>query len=100
MPPQIVASATRMEAAVSTLAVARQAGVPEAEIEQLESGVRKTMSFLMRSQLAPGPSHLMPDAAGMLGGFPTSEVDLRVRIDYPQHAGTALLGYYRALTQK
>jgi hypothetical protein len=52
---------------------------------------------MMRFQFTPGPAHLMPDPDDMYGGFPTSETDLRVRIDNPQHAGTGLLEYLRIL---
>jgi hypothetical protein len=97
--PMLVGSASRMEAAVSTLDAARRAGVDPAEIERLETGIRRTLSFMLRFQLLPGPRHLMPLPGRMHGGVPASPVDLRVRIDYPQHAGTALLHYLRLLEE-
>ena len=97
VPPQIIVSASRMEAAVATLAAAQAAQIPAAELERLESGIRATLAFMMRFQFTPGPAHLMPDPEAMHGGFPTSETDLRVRIDNPQHAGTGLLEYLRIL---
>lgn len=97
VPPQIIVSASRMEAAVATLAAAQAAQLPKAELERLESGIRSTLAFMMRFQFTPGPAHLMPDPEAMHGGFPTSETDLRVRIDNPQHAGTGLLEYLRIL---
>jgi len=98
-PPQIVASATRMEAAVATLAVAHkmQRSLPSGTVQALEDGIRSTMGFMLRQQLLPGPKHLLFDSAVMRGGVPTSETDLRVRIDYPQHAGTAWIAYLRYL---
>ncbi len=98
LPPQIIVSASRMEAAVATLSAARAARLPASEIEPLEAGIRGTLAFMMRFQFVPGPAHLMPDPEAMYGGFPTSETDLRVRIDTPQHAGTGLLAYLKLLS--
>jgi hypothetical protein len=95
--PMLTGTSSRLEAAVSTLDAAKRAGVDPREIERLETGIRRSLSFLMRFQLTPGPAHLMPAPSLMHGGVPASPVDLRVRIDYPQHAGTALLHYLRLL---
>jgi len=95
--PQLVGSSSRMEAAVSTLDAAKRAHIDPREIELLEAGLRESLAFLMHFQLRPGPRHLMPSPALMNGGFPMTPTDLRVRIDYPQHAGTALLHYLRLL---
>lgn len=100
IPPQVIVTATRMEAAASTLSAARKAKVPAAELAALEAGMRPALSYLMRSQLTPGPAHLMPRPDLMLGGVPNSDIDFRVRIDNPQHAGTGLLKYLRLLREK
>jgi hypothetical protein len=97
--PMLTGTSSRVEAAVSTLDAAKRAGIDPREIERLETGIRRSLSFLMRFQLTPGPAHLMPAPSLMHGGVPASPVDLRVRIDYPQHAGTALLHYLRLLEQ-
>jgi hypothetical protein len=97
--PMLTGTSSRIEAAVSTLDAARRARVDPLEIERLETGIRRSLAFLMRFQLTPGPSHLMPEPSRMHGGVPASPVDLHVRIDYPQHAGTALLHYLRLLEQ-
>jgi hypothetical protein len=97
VPPALVGTATRMEAAVSTLRVARLAGVPATELEKLEDGMKKALAFLMRYQLDPGPAEVMKNPAFMRGGVPNTPADLHVRIDNPQHAGTALLGYLKLL---
>jgi hypothetical protein len=97
--PMLTGTSSRVEAAVSTLDAAKRAGVDPRELERLETGIHRSLSFLMRFQLTPGPRHLMPAAPLMRGGVPASPVDLRVRIDYPQHAGTALLHYLRLLEQ-
>jgi hypothetical protein len=92
--PRLTPVASRMEAAVATLAVARQAGLPAREIETLEHEIRRCFAFLLRYQFTPGPTHLMPAPQAFVGGFPGSPVDLHVRIDYAQHAGGALLRYW------
>ncbi len=96
--PRFTGSASRMEAAVATLATARRAGVPEREIRALEEGLERTLSFLLRAQFRPGPTHLMPDSKALHGGFPGGVTDLHVRIDFPQHAGAALLRYLRLVS--
>jgi hypothetical protein len=93
VPPQLVVSSCRLEAGVSTLSAARRAGVAPRELERLEEGLRGMTSFLLRSQFLPGPAHLMPDPDAMFGGFPASETDFHVRIDYPQHAAIGILNY-------
>jgi hypothetical protein len=98
VPPQLVVSSCRLEAGVATLSAARRAKLGARELERLESGVREMTSFLLRSQFLPGPTHLMPDPDGMYGGFPASETDFRVRIDFPQHAAIGILDYL-ALTE-
>ena len=93
VPPQLVVTSCRLEAAVSTLSAARRAGLPPREIERLDAGVRGMIEFLLRSQFLPGPTHLMPQPDVMFGAFPTSETDFHVRIDYPQHAAIGILKY-------
>lgn len=97
VPPAVVGTSTRMEAAVATLNTARMAGVSPKELASLEEAIDYGLRFLMHFQLNPGPSHLMWSPGTMLGGFPSTPTDLTVRIDFPQHAGTGLLAYLRDL---
>lgn len=99
MAPRLTPTASRLEAAVATLEVARAAGVSAQEIETLERQIKRAFAFLLRYQFSPGPTYLMPKERQMAGGFPGSAVDLHVRIDYPQHAAGALLRYWE-LKQK
>ncbi|HTA94469.1 MAG TPA: hypothetical protein VK745_33045 [Polyangiaceae bacterium] len=91
--PRLTPLASRLEAAVATLAVARSAGIDAAQLALLEAEIRRGFGFLLRYQFSPGPSYLMPDPRALVGGVPGSPVDLHVRIDYPQHAGDAWLRY-------
>jgi len=100
VPPAIIGTSTRMEAAVSTLRVARVAGVPAREIAALQQGIDAALGFMLRFQLNPGPSEVMVNPGVMRGGFPNTPTDLDVRIDNPQHAGSALIGYLKQLEQR
>jgi len=100
VPPALVGTATRMEAAVATLRVARLAGVSAAKVDELERNIKTSLEFLMHFQLNPGPANVMVNPGAMRGGFPSTPTDLRVRIDYPQHAGTAIIGYLKQLEQR
>ena len=91
--PRLTPLASRLEAAVATLAVARVRASDKAQIELLEHEIQNGFAFLLRYQFVPGPSYLMPDPRSASGGVPGSPVDLHVRIDYPQHAGDAWLRY-------
>ncbi|HET7538379.1 MAG TPA: hypothetical protein VFK05_00860 [Polyangiaceae bacterium] len=99
MAPRLTPTASRLEAAVATLEAARAAGVSAEELALLEQQIKRGFAFLMRYQFSPGPTHLMPKDRPLAGGFPGSALDLHVRIDYPQHAGGALLRYWE-LEQK
>jgi len=99
MAPRLTPTASRLEAAVATLEVARAAGVPAAQVELLERQIKRAFAFLLRYQFTPGPTYSMSNPRLLAGGFPGSAVDLHVRIDYPQHAGGALLRYWE-LEQK
>lgn len=100
VPPALVGTATRMEAAVSTLRTARLAGIPAREIDELEAGIRKSLAFLMHFQLEPGPQNVLRKPSMMRGGIPNTPTDFHVRIDNPQHAGTALLHYLKVLEER
>jgi hypothetical protein len=100
VPPQLVVTATRMEAAVATLSAARRAKISASRLEALERGIQRSFAFLLRYQYLPGPTHLMPDPDMMHGGVPASETDFHVRIDYPQHAAAGWVEYISLLQQQ
>jgi hypothetical protein len=90
-PPHLTPAASRSEAALATLDVARKAGVDEGELGPLEAQIRKSVAMLLRHQFTPGPSHLLADPAAVEGAVPASEVDWQLRIDFAQHTGGALI---------
>jgi hypothetical protein len=89
--PRYTAVASRCEAGAATLEVARKAGVPAAEIAALEAQLRRGLALILRHQLRPGPTHLFAHPADVYGAVPGSEVDWQLRIDYAQHAGSAMI---------
>jgi hypothetical protein len=89
--PRLTPVASRCEAAVATLDVARRAGVAAEEIALLEEQLRRALALLLRQQLRPGPRHLFKDPEAVEGAMPGSEVDWELRIDYTQHTGSALV---------
>lgn len=92
MTPRLTPVASRCEAGAATLALLRTKG-PEAtrEADALDRQLRRSLALLVRRQLAPGPAELFADPDAVYGAMPGSEVDLELRIDYAQHAGSAMV---------
>lgn len=96
--PRVTPASSRGEAAAAALEVMRRdatAGSSNATehaeiVALLDDELRRAIAFVMRAQLRPGPRHLFaaPDVAR--GALPGSAVDLQLRIDYAQHAGSMM----------
>jgi len=89
--PRLTPVASRCEAAVATLDVARRAGVASEEVALLDDQLRRALALLLRQQFRPGPRHLFKSPEAVEGAMPGSEVDWELRIDYTQHTGSALV---------
>lgn len=89
--PRITAIASRVEAGVPVLRVARAQG---SETAWLEAQLQRSVRALLRFRWAPGPVHLVADPAAALGGFPGTQASFEVRNDFVQHAGSALLAWW------
>ena len=89
--PRLTPVASRCEAAVATLDIARRAGVAADEIAALDLQIRRALALLARQQLLPGPTYLFKSPGSVFGAMPGSEVDWQLRIDYAQHAGSAMV---------
>jgi hypothetical protein len=89
--PRLTPVASRCEAAVATLDIARHAGVAPKELDALDAQLRRSLALLLRQQFRPGPRHLFKNPSAVLGAMPGSEVDWDLRIDYTQHAGSAMV---------
>ena len=57
----------------------------------LDLQLRRALALIVRQQFSPGPAHLFADPQAMRGAIPGSEVDWEIRIDYAQHAGSAMV---------
>jgi hypothetical protein len=86
--PQAGAAAGFTEALISTYELGRYHGVYDARIlRQIELG----LSALLREQLRPDNSYLVKVPERALGGFRRSLVESDIRIDFTQHAMSALI---------
>jgi hypothetical protein len=100
--PRLTPAASRGEAAGALLAVVRRSGggradaagsTESAEIAALDDELSRAVAFLLRHQLVPGraPMHLFAAPDVVQGAMPGSAVDDQLRIDYAQHAGSAMI---------
>lgn len=89
--PRYTPVASRSEAAVATLDAALRARVDPARLAPLREQIRRSLALLVRAQLHGQLEHVMADPAAVRGAMPGSEVDWQLRIDYAQHAGSAML---------
>jgi hypothetical protein len=88
MVPQAPATAGFAEALLSTLALARHHGAPS-EALQRQAGL--ALAALARDQLRADNSYLMRSPARAAGGIRRSLVEPEIRIDFVQHAASALV---------
>lgn len=90
--PRLTPVASRCEAAVATLDVARKGGKVRAdEVAKIDEQLRRALALLLRQQFRPGPRHLFKNPGAVYGAMPGSEADWALRIDYVQHAGSAMI---------
>jgi hypothetical protein len=86
--PRLTPVASRCEAGVATLEVLRREHA--SGLAPLEAQQRRALALLVRRQLRPGPVALFAEPDRIHGAMPGSEVDMALRIDYVQHAGSAM----------
>jgi hypothetical protein len=97
--PRVTPVSSRGEAAAAALAVMKRdaaaGGGSSADhartVALLDDELRRAIAFVMRAQLRPGPSHLFVRPESVRGAVPGSAVDLPLRIDYAQHAGSMMI---------
>lgn len=88
MVPQAPAAAGFSEAIVSTAALSRHHGVPEAA---LMDQVGLALDALTRDQIREDNAYLMRRPSDARGGIRRSLVEQEIRIDFTQHAASALI---------
>jgi hypothetical protein len=86
--PHNTPTGSRTEAMVSAYLLGRHHGRAD---ERIRMQVEAALRFLLQQQLQPDACYLCADPARSAGGFLESPAARRVRIDYVQHAGSALL---------
>ncbi len=80
--PHLTPTASRSEAGVAVLSVTHDPA--------LEAQMRRSLALLVRQQLPARHAHLLADPAAVDGAIPESPVSWALRIDYTQHAGSAM----------
>ncbi len=88
---RLTPAGSRSEAGVATLDAMIRANVDPARREALASQLRRSFALLVRQQLRPGRAYLFANPDDVYGGMPGSPVDWQLRIDYAQHAGSAMI---------
>ncbi len=89
--PRFTPVASRCEAGIATLDAATRAKVDARERAALLDQLKRSLALITRQQFHGQLEHLMADPAAIRGGMPGSEVDWQLRIDYAQHAGSAMM---------
>jgi hypothetical protein len=87
--PRLTPVASRCEAGIATLDVLLREDARG--VEELDAQQRRALALLVRRQLRPGPVAIFSSPDSVYGAMPGSEVDLALRIDYAQHAGSAMI---------
>lgn len=95
--PRFTPVGSRSEAFIASYRLFKARG---RSTERLRPMIERGMVNLMRWQWRPGPTHLLASPAGAEGGFPGGPVELMVRNDYVQHAGSALLAWVEVLREE
>jgi hypothetical protein len=105
-PPRLTPAASRSEGAAATLSAATRAArsaphlAPADQRAALENQVSRALGLLLRHELPLGREHLLADSVAARGAIPGSPVDLTLRIDFQQHAGSAMLRFARFLRER
>ena len=98
-PPRVTQAATMAEGGVATLVTAVRAQLEPTLRVRVEDQVRSALDFLLSQQFNVGHEYLFKNPYLIEGALPGSPVDYTLRIDYPQHAGNAMLYYLDFLEQ-
>lgn len=99
--PRLTPVASRCEAGVASLDAARKSHLySEEEMGAVDGQLRRALALILRQQFAPGPTHLFADPEAVRGAIPGSEVDWQIRIDYAQHAGSAMVRWLEVVAPR
>lgn len=90
--PRSTPASTRTEGLAAAYSIF-EAADDEAQMERIERAIERGVEFIMRNQMTETKIEVLEAHSGSLGGFTESLDDYNIRIDYVQHAISALLGY-------
>jgi len=91
VPPRITAASSRSEAAGALLDALARTSPDDPDVPLLEAELRAALELVLRSRLGRDQEHLFANPTAVIGRLPGSFTDMRLRIDYEQHAGSALV---------
>ena len=89
--PRFTPVASRCEAGVATLDVLHKIHAAPSRVEPVARQLRRSLALMVRNQLRGQHDHLLVSPLDIYGAMPGSEVDWQLRIDYAQHAGSAMV---------
>jgi len=88
--PRFTPVASRCEAGTATLDVLLKVRADRSRTDPLRKQLRRSIALMVRGQLRGQHDHLLASPPDIYGAMPGSEVDWQLRIDYAQHAGSAM----------
>lgn len=92
--PRVTTAASRVEALVPLYQVL----LPRRDdLQSTRTLIERGVELLLRARWSPGPEHLFARPSAARGGMPSTQAELRSRVDMVQHAGSAFLSWAEAL---
>jgi hypothetical protein len=91
LPPHGTPVGSRSETTLSTLSLQKRRGLPARVTDVTRAQIVRGMRFLLAHQLDDDSSWLAADPEKTRGGFYMSDVARRIRVDFVQHACSAML---------
>jgi hypothetical protein len=91
LPPHGTPVGSRSETTLSTYLLQKRRGLPEATLAATRRQIDDGLRFLLGHQIQDDSAYLMADPDAARGGFLMSDVARYVRIDFVQHACSAML---------
>jgi hypothetical protein len=98
-PPRTTPTATRVEALGSAWFIARRAGLDDLRAD-VADGLERGTRFLLQAQYLPGLAVDVLKPRRVEGAFRGSLTEHTIRIDYVQHAISAMVLYREILTRR
>ncbi len=95
-PPRSTPTSTRIEGLNAAFLLARDFGSNE-DADIFRRTIDLAVRYLLQNQFRPEVAIHLPNPVRALGGFRADYNNYEIRIDYVQHAISALLGYERIL---